>query len=161
MADNPQALSKLGLGDIAKFVGNTLLPGSPFGGAPSQSLVSLDEVLDAVGLGDDEVDVGQGASQPGVNSMGCPIYVTPRQETRLRAPRGYVIVTENGVKKAMLKEAARSCGLWKPNPKPVMTASDAKTLKKAARLQAKVDRVAKMANAVCSKAPLRRTRGKR
>lgn len=103
-----------------------------------------------------------------LNGNGCnlQVMVAPQQKVINKAPRGYVIVeTENAagvpVKVAMLKPVAKSCGLWKPRAKPVMTAADAKTIRRAASLQNKVDRLAKMSNSLCSKAPLRRTRSKR
>ena len=103
-----------------------------------------------------------------LNGNGCnlQVMVAPHQKVINKAPRGYVIVeTENAagvpVKVAMLKPVAQSCKLWKPRAKPIMTASDAKTIRRAASLQNKVDRLAKMSNSLCSKAPLRRTRSKR
>ena len=103
-----------------------------------------------------------------LNGNGCnlQVMVAPHQKVINKAPRGYVIVeTENAagvpVKVAMLKPVAKSCGLWKPRARPVMTAADAKTIRRAASLQNKVDRLAKMSNSLCSKAPLRRTRSKR
>lgn len=99
----------------------------------------------------------------GGNGLDCNIQVMvpPMKQVRNRAPRGYVIVDYRGQKVAMLKEVARKCGLWKPRAKPLFTASEAKTIRKAARLQKKGDRLAKMLNQTGGCAPLRRTRGKR
>ena len=86
------------------------------------------------------------------------VIVAPNVTQRLQAPKGYVIVEYRGSKVAMLKEIARKCGYWKPQPRPIMTASEGRILRKAARLTKKVDRIAKMSNAVVSQAPLRRVR---
>lgn len=101
-----------------------------------------------------------------MNGCNLQVMVAPHQQLINKAPKGYVIVeTQNAsgatVKVAMLKPVAKSCGLWKPRAKPVMTAADAKTIRRAASLQNKVDRLAKMSNSLCSKAPLRRVRSKR
>ena len=99
-------------------------------------------------------------SAPMGNGCNLQVMVAPMQKVINKAPRGYVIVEHpnTGVKVAMLKAVAKSCGLWKPRAKPVMTAADAKTIRKAARLTGKVDRLAKLANSVTGKAPLRRVR---
>ena len=102
----------------------------------------------------------------GTNGHPCnlPVLVAPAQKVINKAPRGYVIVEDPmnpGQKVAMLKSVAKACGAWKPRAKPFFTASEAKTVRKAARLQKKGDRLAKMLNASCSGSPLRRSRGKR
>lgn len=97
-----------------------------------------------------------------MNTGVMNVIVAPSVTQRLKAPRGYVIVEYNGQKVAMLKEIARKCGYWKPQAKPIMTAAEGKCLRRAARLTKKVDRIAKMSNAVVGQAPLRRVRpGKR
>ena len=103
------------------------------------------------------------------NGCQLQVMVAPQQKTINKAPKGYVIVDHPSAigpdgkpaKVAMLKAVARSCGLWKPRPKPLFTASDAKCIRRASRLQKKGDRLAKMLNSSGGNAPLRRTRGKR
>ena len=98
------------------------------------------------------------------NGCNLQVMVAPQQKVINKAPRGYVIVEDPqnpGIKVAMLKAVAKSCGLWKPRANPFFTASEAKTIRKAARRQRKGDRLAKMLNSSCGTAPLRRSRGKR
>jgi len=97
----------------------------------------------------------------GTSVAGCQVSVPVQMRSRAYAPPGYVITYPDGrgtAPVAMLKEVAIKCRLWKRPSRPMMTASEAKTLRKAARLTKKVDRIAKMSNAVCSQAPLRRVR---
>lgn len=163
-------------GDLARGIGNAILPGDPFTdhGAIGRQVASNLLGTDRDGTTDwnpfpdaDDATGRAGQMLSGAGTPGCSTVLPVIQKTINRAPRGYVVVYPDdpsgrtGTPVAMLKSVARSCGYWKPTPKPVMTSSDMKTLRKADRLQKKVDRIAKMANSVGGKAPLRRVRGKR
>lgn len=110
----------------------------------------------------------------GQNLLTMPSAVAPMQDTRLKAPRGYVIVSikqghptydaakslggvlqSNGdVKIAMLKSMARKAG-WKPRQKPLLTASDGRILKKARRLESKLERETAKAGVVVTRADVK------
>ncbi len=182
MPDNPFGW------DIFRRVGNFLLPGDPFGqpggggggaadwlsgqvrdwarGRPPGSPILP---RDPDGSIDWETITGQQDTdwprqQQGVtNQHGCQIYVPLQQDTRLRAPKGYVVVTRTNAdgskqKVGMLREAAQKCGLWKRAPRPPITASEYKTVRTANRVIKKVDRVVKMTNEIQGKARLTRSR---
>jgi len=188
MPDNPIPMAKFGLGDIGGWIrrgageiGNRLLPGDPFeglfgpGGPPA--LPSFPEVKPGNPLFDwewptwgDPAEPPAELPAPGVNGTtnihGCQIYVPLQTQNRLRAPRGYVVVTRTNAdgsrqKVGMLKEAAIKCGLWKRDPKPPITASQYKTLRTANSVIKKVDRVVKMTNEIQGKARLTRSRSGR
>lgn len=84
---------------------------------------------------------------------GCAVTMPLTAQTRYVAPAGYVVVTDprTGQKVGMLKEVARACKLWKPRPKPVLTAADKKALNKAERVARKVDTVVKQTNSILGK----------
>lgn len=103
--------------------------------------------------------VPQATGPPMTNALAMPSVVAPTAAQRLTAPAGYVIVTipyshptaqqaialggaqtPEGVKVAMLKPMARRSGLWKARQKPLLTASDGRIIKKAARLRSKLRR---------------------
>lgn len=81
------------------------------------------------------------------------IVVGANVETRMRAPRGFVVVQlpidfmgfPAGAKVAMYKPIARKLGWWKPRPKPPITAAEWKTLKTANRVERKAQKIAKEA----------------
>lgn len=188
MPDNPIPMAKFGLGDIGNWLrrgagelGNRLLPGDPFEGLfppgelPAISLPSMPswpstgENAFWPSWGDEEPTPIQPPA-PGVNGTtnihGCQIYVPLQTQNRLRAPRGYVVVTRTNAdgskqKVGMLKEAAIKCGLWKRDPKPPITASQYKTLRTANSVIKKVDRVVKMTNEIQGKNRLTRSRSGR
>lgn len=93
---------------------------------------------------------GQGAPVGTVMSQvsdkfGRPFLMSAGYETRIRCPSGYVAVTlPNGARACALKGPARSAGLWKPRPKPLLSAADGRVMRKAERLQKKVKRIAKV-----------------
>jgi len=179
--DNPRGASKLNIGGIFKGIGDVvtgLIPGewddqiwkgiTRDSSGPANSILPGSLPRDVDGTIDfnpfpDADDLPAQTGGGTVNGCNLQVMVQPQAKTIHKAPRGYVIVQhpQTGQKVAMLKSVARSCGLWKPRQKPIMTAADARTLRRAASLTKKVDRVAKMANSVCGKAPLRRVRGKR
>ncbi len=107
--------------------------------------------------------------------MGLPAILKPSQTTRLRSPKGYVtvlvpnghpgytdainaggIITAQGVKISMMKEVARKFKLWKPRPKPLLSSSDMRTIRKANSLKRKVARAAKSAGIQGCRTPRKR-----
>ena len=72
-----------------------------------------------------------------------PLVVPVQYRQCAKAPRGYVVVEYNGQKVAMLKGCAMDLGLWKPRPKPWLTAKDRKTLSRAKTVAGKIDRASK------------------
>lgn len=104
------------------------------------------------------------AATNGGGYPGCKITLPASTRTRYYAPPGYVIVRPPGANGApgapvaMLKRVAISCGLWKAAKKPPISAKDWTSLRKAASVTRKLDRVVKTANAVTGKADLRRVR---
>lgn len=92
------------------------------------------------------------ASQPMTNgSCGVNVTVTPQSTTRLKAPRGYVIVEcppGSGQKTAMLKPVARALGLWKPRKKPPIKVKDWEALKRADSTIKKLKTVQKRAGMI-------------
>ena len=104
------------------------------------------------------------ATHGGMSNGGVVVTHAPMVEQRVRCRPGYVAVTDpnTGYKMCMLKEVARSCGLWKARPKPVLTASDRKTLRKAESIMDnKVARVVQMTNNVRGKAKYTRSTGRK
>lgn len=188
MPDNvmPMAAGKFGLGSILGGIqkglgtlGNLALPGDPFpgyklpflpGGGEPANLFPVEPSSFWPSWGDDETEEatavnginGNGAT----NIHGCQIYVPLETQSRLRAPKGYVVVTrtnQDGSKQrvGMLKEAAIKCGLWKRPRKPPITASQYKTLRTANSVIKKVDRVVAMTNEIQGKNKLTRSRSGR
>lgn len=107
----------------------------------------------------------QTAPSPGTsmtkNFAGCAITMPLGRRTVAYAPPGYVAVdTDNDgiTDTAMLKPVARACGLWKPRPKPLLTASERKTLNKATSVMRKVDSVVKQTNELRGQAKLTKSR---
>lgn len=78
-----------------------------------------------------------------------PAITAPRYVQRVQPQSGYVTVTmpwtigaaQAGTKWQMRKDAARALGLWHRKPRPLFTAGDAKTLRKADRLEKKLTRL--------------------
>lgn len=86
------------------------------------------------------------ALSPAADKFGRPFLTTAGYESRIRCPSGYVAVTlPDGSRACALKGPARAAGLWKARPKPMLSAADGRTLRKADRLQKKVKRIAKVA----------------
>ena len=82
-------------------------------------------------------------------AVGCAITLPMGVRQVAQCAPGYVAVDRDrdGIKETcMLKEVARACGLWKPRPKPVLTASDRKALNRATRVMGKVDTVVSQTN---------------
>lgn len=79
-----------------------------------------------------------------VSKQGLPLMVYPDTRERVEAPKGYVIVTHpvTGEKLAMLRGAAQRAGLFSPRPKPPISAGDAQAIRRAARAQRRVKKLA-------------------
>jgi len=134
-----------------------------------------DYIDDLFGIGDDPTTpppaTGRNGRAPmngstnGVAGMaGCRITMPMGQRTVASCPPGYVAVDTNGdgqTDACMLKQVARACGLWRPRPKPVMTASDRKALNKADRVMSKVDTIVKQTNSIRGQARLTKSRPSR
>lgn len=88
---------------------------------------------------------------------GCQITVQMSTRSVAHCPTGYVAVDTDGdgvTDTCMLKEVAKACKLWRPRPKPLLTASDRKTLSRATRVMGRVDAVVKQTNALRGQARL-------
>lgn len=103
-------------------------------------------------------DYFQGSQMPDVNGLMLPAVTAPAATARLKAPKGYVIVTiqpndplwataaqaggvqqpDGSIKVAMDKDKARKRKYWKPRPKPWLTAADKRVLTHANRVEKKV-----------------------
>lgn len=108
---------------------------------------------------------------PAPTGASNAVMSAPGKQVRLKAPRGYVIVevrpgepfyaeaskvgqvSERGFKVAMRKETARKYGLWKPQPKPLLTRSEMRTIRKANTLKRKVASTAQAAGVEGCKMP--------
>lgn len=82
------------------------------------------------------------------DKYGRPIAVGPAEQTRLVAPRGYVIVRDpsdpdNAV--AMLKGPARAMGLWHPRQKPLISVGDSNCIRRAHGAKRRIAKIAKKA----------------
>ena len=88
-----------------------------------------------------------------VDEYGRPIVTGFELQTRAKAPKGYVVVTnpETGMKVAMLREVAIKLKYYKPRKKPYISYSDMKALRKAESVKKKVNRAATAADFVCRK----------
>lgn len=142
---------------VAQRIGNTsftgLITGALFSSWPVAILNLWNEFQSSlVGNTGGMALPSNGRSGNGTSMMlnGClpgQVVVQPGVETRLKAPKGFVIVDmpDGSGKKAVEKTLARKCGLWKPAPKPPITASEWKTLKKADRVKKKAKKIAQTA----------------
>lgn len=86
------------------------------------------------------VPSGGGGDVALYNQLYMPIMMKPTPKVINSAPRGYVIVEHPVTKEkiAVLKEVARKLKLWSPAPKPPITASEYRMLKKAERVEKKL-----------------------
>lgn len=142
---------------VAQRIGNTsftgLITGALFSSWPVAILNLWNEFQSSlVGNTGGMARSSNGRSGNGTSMMlnGClpgQVVMQPGVETRLKAPKGFVIVDmpDGSGKKAVEKTLARKCGLWKPAPKPPITASEWKTLKKADRVKKKAKKIAQTA----------------
>lgn len=79
--------------------------------------------------------------QKGGTPMGVGVSPEVRSETRRRCPPKYVLAVDgNCYPKAMVPKAWR---LWKPKPRPPVTAGDAKAIRKAASAKRRVQKLGK------------------
>jgi len=160
------------LKDVGSYVGNALLPGSPFGGNSGDDSNLLGDVIVNRMTQPANRDVmtrrDQGLPPMAVPDVytnppgSCPtpmsVVVQPTLRAVADAPPGYVIVEcpkKSGNKVAMLKSVARSMGYWKPRRKPPIKASDYRALMRSEATIKKLKRVVKAAKVV------ERARGKR
>lgn len=101
---------------------------------------------------------GQHVPGAHLDASGCPVSSYPLQSKTIAAcGRGYVAVDSNGDgvnDTCMLKEVARKCRLWAPRTRPFLTGGQMKTIRKAARLMDKTDRLVTDINKVRGKAKL-------
>lgn len=75
--------------------------------------------------------------------IGRPIAVHGEVIERMYVPPGYVVVDmPDGERIGVLREVARSMGLWKPRPKPPITAGDARAIRRANSARKRVKRLA-------------------
>lgn len=145
----------------------TSLPQPANGGDNSQLLNQLLSILNSIPGGQVPAAVIQGAqnflgngTQPSGGSNlpavtgdlasilagGGNLITAPEVGYRMKAPRGYVIVTLQGQKVAMYKPLAIKMGLWHRTPKPPITASEWRALKRAERVKNKAKKVAQTAD---------------
>lgn len=83
-------------------------------------------------------------------ALYMPITMQPTAQVINRAPKGYVLITHpvTGQKIAVLKEVARRLRLWKPRPKPPISAAEYRQLKTAERVERKLKRLTQNAGYV-------------
>ena len=95
------------------------------------------------GGGGGTLPVSGGGTMGLYNELFMPVAMSPTPKIINSAPRGYVIITNpiSGQKMAVRKEIARKLRLWKPRPKPPITASQYRTLKTAQRVESKLKRL--------------------
>lgn len=145
-------------GPLDDWIVDSLFPDEPNGSGNGRSNIG-DTIVKSI------TDRGAVYTQPGgpPTRMAAPTYadagcaITMGLATRQVAscPPGYVAVDRDRdgySDTCMLKEVARACGLWKPRPKPVLTASDRKALQRAQRVMGKVDTVVSTTNEIRGKA---------
>ena len=85
----------------------------------------------------------------------CNIYAQPQQKSVMRCPPGYVAVDmdNDGINDTcMMKEVAVACKKWKRRPKPLLTAADRTTLRKAQTVMNRVTDVVSRTNEIQGKA---------
>lgn len=64
--------------------------------------------------------------------------------TAVRAPRGFVVIRDgSGRPFAVQRDIAIKLGVWKPSPKPLLTSTDVKALRRADRLEKKIKTISK------------------
>lgn len=149
-----QVIPRVGTGAVRAGVGRAVAGGVATGGA----IVGGEALL---------TGGGGGPGMPGSDAQGyvdgMPIYVGLMSEQRLRAPRGYVVVTDpvSGQKYGMLRKAAVGAGLWKPRRKPPISAAEWRQLQRAGRTADKAIKVTAVAAKVRGKKVVSRTAGTR
>ena len=141
-------------------------------GAIIQDLITGGAISVAAGAATGQYSQPGTAPAPATNfAPGFAVAATkPGASVRLTAPKGFVIVTirpndpyfvaavsqggvaqpDGSVKLAMRKEVARKMGYYKPRAKPLLTASQRRTIRKAETLKRKVAQVAKSAGVSCT-----------
>jgi len=76
------------------------------------------------------------------DKIGRPLAVYPEEITQVRGPRGYVVVTYNGEKVAMLRAVAIRTGLYNPPPKPPLSGYDMRAINRANSARKRVKKLA-------------------
>lgn len=74
--------------------------------------------------------------------VGRPLAVYPAERTQVVGPSGYVMVTMNGERIAMLKSFAVRAGLYKAPPKPPLSGYDMRAITRAAAASKRVKKLA-------------------
>ncbi len=135
--------------------------------------IGLDDVVDFVtGIGDaPPVNGNRLPAQDGAGNVvsnggggiapGCSVTTAMSMRQVAACPPGYVAVDTNGdgiTDTCMIKEVARACKLWKARPKPLLTASDRRTLNRATSVMRRVDNVVKQTNTLRGQAKLTKSR---
>jgi hypothetical protein len=115
----------------------------------------------------DIIERGIGTMPPSNGTSGvpgCNITMPIQQRAVAHCAPGFVAVDTNGdgvSDTCMLKEVAKACKLWRPRPKPIMTASDRRTLTRATSVMRKVDTVVDQTNKLRGQAKLTKARATR
>lgn len=135
------------------YLKNLILPGGN-GGDGGGMVPGVFDIGDIYQM----LPTGGNGQMPDVGSLMLPAVTAPSATQRLKAPKGYVIVTiqrndplfatainaggvqqaDGSVKVAMDKDKAKKRKYWRPRPKPWLTASDKRVLTKANRVEKKV-----------------------
>lgn len=115
--------------------------------------VGLDYGLEAITGGGGGPTVPKSpAGRASAAMMGnLPLVLPVEYRAVAKPPRGYVTVNYNGQPVFMLKGCARDLGLWKAPPKPPISASDWRTLRRAGMVAKRVDRITKISDKVTGK----------
>lgn len=74
--------------------------------------------------------------------VGRPIAVYPAEQVSVRGPNGYVMVTMNGQRIAMLRHFAIRAGLYTAPPKPPVSGADMRAITRAAAASKRVRKLA-------------------
>lgn len=83
--------------------------------------------------------------------VGRPLAVYPAERTSVVGPAGYVMVTMNGERIAMLKTFATRAGLYKAPPKPPLSGYDMRAINRAASASKRVKKLAGKVGFRCEK----------
>lgn len=83
--------------------------------------------------------------------VGRPLAVYPAEQSRVVGPSGYVMVTMNGERIAMLRAFAIRAGLYKAPPKPPLSGYDMRAITRAASASKRVKKLAGKVGFRCEK----------
>lgn len=122
------------------------LLGSIPGGQVPAAVISGAQSLIGNGTQTGSTAPATGSGLPAILEGGGQLVTAPEVGYRYKAPKGYVMVTLQGQRVAMYKPLAQKLGLWHSRPKPPITASEWRNLKRAERTKNKAKKIAQTAD---------------